>query len=398
MPGAGDRKGESSHREAVKWHRVWLLRFLSASIGVAVVVVLAELTLWLLPVTDTIPYWPLEEDNDVMRYQPNQQFVWSRGWRLRQAHLIETNNLGFVSDTDYAMEGERPVLAFVGDSYVEALMVAYPATCAGRLARAFEGRVRVYSLGMSGAPLSEYLGYAEFARRRFAPRWLVVVVVGNDFDESLRQYRRGDQFRSFVDHDGKLRLVPGRPRAARPGYRGFKRFVKRSSSLVRYFRYNVQVLDRYHIAEARVVGLFRDDAAVSAVRSAKASHERSVQSRRAIDAFLTLLPGMSGIPEGRTLFVLDGIRPALYDPRALDQAERGYYGRMRTYFAKRALDRGYQVADMQSAFIARHRVDQTRFEWEHDGHWNSLGHQVCFDEVMRLGFPDLRAETQQPPI
>ena len=397
MPDEGDRKEESSDRDDAKRHRVWLLRFLSASIGVVVAVVLAELVLWLLPVTGMVPYWTLDEYNDVWRYRPNQQFVWSRGWRLHQAHLIKTNNVGFVSDTDYVKDGKRPVLAFVGDSYVEALMVAYPATCAGRLASALERRVRVYSLGMSGAPLSEYLGYAEFARLRFEPQWLVVVVVGNDFDESLRQYRRGDQFRSFVDRDGELSLVPGRPVAARAAYRHFKRFVK-GSSLVRYLVYNVQVVDRYHIAEARLVGVFRDDDADAGVRPAEALHDPSVESRRAIDAFLTLLPGMSGIPEGRTLFVLDGLRPALYDPHALDQAERGYYGRMRTYFAKRALDRGYQVVDMQPAFIARHDADQTRFEWEHDGHWNSLGHQVCFDEVMRLGFPNLRAETQQPPL
>ena len=216
-----------------------------------------------------------------------------------------------------------------------------------------------------------------------------VVVVGNDFDESLRQYQRGEQFRSFVDHDGELGLVPGGPRAARPVYRSFKGFAKRSS-LVRYLVYNVQVVDRYHVAEARLAGSFRDDEADAGMRSAEALNERSVQSRRAIEAFLTLLPGMSGVPEGRTLFVLDGLRPALYDPDALEREERGYFGRMRTYFRERALDRGYQVADMQPAFIARHDADQTRFEWEHDGHWNSLGHRVCFDEIMRLGFPDLR--------
>lgn len=242
MSDQGDRQEESPDRDDAKRHRVWLLRFLSASIGVAVAVVLAELALWLLPVTGMVPYWTLDEHNDVLRYRPNQQFVWSRGWRLRQAHLIKTNNAGFVSDTDYVKDGKRPVLAFVGDSYVEAFMVAYPATCAGRLASALERRVRVYSLGMSGAPLSEYLGYAEFARLRFDPQWLVVVVVGNDFDESLRQYRRGDQFRSFVDRDGELSLVPGRPVAARAAYRHFKRFVKRSS-LVRYLVYNVQVVD-----------------------------------------------------------------------------------------------------------------------------------------------------------
>ena len=236
--------------------------------------------------------------------------------------------MGFVSDTDYVRHDSNPVVAFVGDSYVEAHMVAYRKTCAGRLATALEGRARVYPFGMSGAPLSEYLGYAEFARDRFQPKWLVLVVVGNDFDESLRQYRRTSQFRSFVDRDGEFILTSGSPRVVdtQPGLGSRIVRIVRQSSLVRYLVYNVQVIDRFDIAAARLAAFARLGEPVDAPDGASGSPEddRSSESRRAIAAFLTMLPRRSGVPSGRTMLVVDGSRPALYDSSALERAEQGF--------------------------------------------------------------------------
>ena len=393
---ADDRQGRTD-RDLEK-RRPWLLRLLSVSVGLAMVVGLGEGVLWFLPVSDRIPYWSLDEANDVFRYQPDQDFLWSRGWRLRQAHRIRTNNVGFVSDTEYVKDTAEPVLAFLGDSYVEALMVSYRQTCAGRLATSLEGRTNVYSFGVSGAPLSEYLGYSQFARDNFEPQWLIVVVVGNDFDESLRQYRRGDQFRSFVERDGELILSPGVPlerSSPRPQAAQAVRRVIWRSSLVRYLTYNVQVVNRYHIAVGRLVDtFFRDDEGIDDREwSARTSDDdRPVQSRRAIDAFLTMLPRLSGLSQDRILLVVDGLRPAMYDPRALEIQEQSYFGKMRTRLLQNARDRGYVVVDMQPVFIERYAASGTRFEWEHDGHWNALGHGACYEEVVRRGFPYLDSE------
>ena len=92
------------------------------------------------------------------------------------------NNAGFVNDQVYRKEDEPPLLAVVGDLYIQAAMVPYPETLHGRLASNLEGRLRVYSFGASGAPLSQYLIWARHAVRDYGAQALVINVVGNDFD------------------------------------------------------------------------------------------------------------------------------------------------------------------------------------------------------------------------
>ena len=80
-------------------------------------------------------------------------------------------------------------------------------TLHGRLAAAFAPAVRVYSFAASGAPLSQYLVWAREARERWKAQALVIVVVGNDFDESLAIYKRGPGFHHYVaGADGALQL------------------------------------------------------------------------------------------------------------------------------------------------------------------------------------------------
>jgi len=52
------------------------------------------------------------------------------------------NNAGFVDDQDYNASYEQPLLAIVGDSYVEAAMVSYVETLHGRLADQLAPRAR----------------------------------------------------------------------------------------------------------------------------------------------------------------------------------------------------------------------------------------------------------------
>ena len=38
---------------------------------------------------------------------------------------------------------------------------------------------------------------------------------------------------------------------------------------------------------------------------------------------------------------------------------------------------------MQPVFVSHYATNQTRFDWPQDGHWNPLGHELCFDELAR---------------
>ena len=57
--------------------------------------------------------------------------------------------------------------------------------------------IPVYSFGMNGAPLSQYLAYAEHARDMYRPDALVIPIIENDFGESFRQFQAGRNYLSF---------------------------------------------------------------------------------------------------------------------------------------------------------------------------------------------------------
>ena len=81
----------------------------------------------------------------------------------------------------------------------------------GRLASALAGKLRVYSFGTSGAPLSQYLIWARHAdRRTYDAQSLLINVVGNDFDESHSRYKSGTRLLalSVPDRPEELHVRP----------------------------------------------------------------------------------------------------------------------------------------------------------------------------------------------
>lgn len=293
-----------------------------------------ELVLRFLPVPDGAIVGPVTAADPVMHYEPSRDFTWSIGPRLAFATHGHINRLGWASPIEYDSTATTPLLAVVGDSYVEALMVPQNASLGARLSGA--GR-RVYTFGMSGAPLSQYLAEAQYATR-FRPAALIVVVVDNDFDESLARFKPPTGQYAF---DTTLALTRTDYTPSR-----VKRFL-RHSALVRYLLYS-------HLLERRSV-----------------PHEipdRVPWSVKAVRAFLDTLPAMAGLPASRILLVVDGQRPG----RPVNQ----FFGQMRDSLMTRATALGYPVLDLSPVFAADFAVHHQPFEFPTDGHWNSYGHAI----------------------
>ena len=109
---------------------------------------------------------PVNAANPVLRFTPNRPFVNSLGWNFHTVVRGRVNNAGYVNDQDYVRDGP-PLIAVIGDSFIEAQMVPYAETLQGRLATALSGKFRVYSFAASGAPLSQYLVFAGHAAREY---------------------------------------------------------------------------------------------------------------------------------------------------------------------------------------------------------------------------------------
>lgn len=357
----------------------WALRISAVLAGTLVPLVLAEILLRLHPAShEGTRTLPVDDRRPIARLEPNREFTWSRDWNFSIVNTVQVNNAGFVSDVDYDPDAPGPLLAVIGDSYVEAAMVPFRRTCAGRLATMLEPAARVYAFGLGGAPLSQYLSWAAYARDAFRPNGLIVIVIENDYDQSLIEYHRRPGFHHFVERDdGRLALerVDFSPSL---GYR-----LAQRSALARYLAHNLQGL---HSARRVLYGIMKimgteGPGEIRYGAPASGAPARVDASKRAVDAFLDLLPEYSGLEPERIVFVVDGMRPSLYDAGRLD-AERGSFrGVMRRYFMANAGRKGYETIDMQPRFIAHHREHRQRFEWPQDRHWNALGHERCFEAV-----------------
>jgi hypothetical protein len=115
----------------------------------------------------------------------------------------------------------------------------------------------------------------------------------------------------------------------------------------------------------------------------RVNQSRIDDSLRAIDAFFEQLPLQAGLNASDIVFAIDGMRPALYTEDGLREAESSYFAQMRRYFSGRARSLGYEVIDMQPAFIRQHVIDDSRFEYETDAHWNELANRLVADEIER---------------
>ena len=149
--------------------------------------------------------------------------------------------------------------------------------------------------------------------------------------------------------------------------------LARRSALVRYLEHNLSLL--YRVARVRIW--------FAGGRPDYRYHgERAVPfANQAVDAFFELLPEYSGLGRERIVFVVDGMRPALYDDETLEAARGSDHDVQRRYFLATAERLGYETLDLQPRFIAHYRKHRQRFEWPQDDHWNALGHERCFEAV-----------------
>lgn len=347
--------------------------------GTFVSLLALELGLRFLPVADPLFGAAVDAARPVAHYVPDQHVTYSKLPFLEMANRVRTNNYGFVNDQDYDARDRRPLIAFIGDSQIEALMVAADSTVVGRMQHALAPRARAYSFAMSGAPLSQYLAYAAYARATFKPDAMVVTVVHNDYDESLLTYKSAPGFHYFrPDAQSVLRLT----RIDRPGAKPGRRLVF-ESALARYLLLNVGLVHgraalKNPIARERSP---RDRRTYVANTHSGANARRIRESKRAVDVFLDSLPAAAGLPRGRILLLVDGIRPQLYDADTLAAAADSYAAQMRDYLLSAADDRGFEVTDLQPRFMAHFQQHRLRFEFPRDGHWNQTGHAVAFAAV-----------------
>ncbi|QDL36581.1 hypothetical protein [Rhodoferax sediminis] len=118
----------------------------------------------------------------ILSYPPYHHWTTSTGWDLRNVQRLESNNLGYVANRDF--ERNANAVALIGDSFVEASMLAAPDRPGAQLERALGGRP-VFAMGNPGTALLDYAERIRFAHTHFGVRDFVVLMERGDVKQSL---------------------------------------------------------------------------------------------------------------------------------------------------------------------------------------------------------------------
>lgn len=336
-------------------------------------ILLLEGILRILPVNEGMRTQAVNDASPIIRFQPDRTFTWSRFADFSMRNEVHANNYGFINDQDYTPDSQLPLISIIGDSYVEASMIPYEKTLQGLLTAELQGDWRVYSFGVSGAPLSQYLAFAKYARETFKTNKIVFVIVGNDFDESLLHYKQSPgmhYFKQTSSGDLKLTRLDYSPSTIRS--------LLKHSRLVMYLYGNLQA----HTTLSQLFGPTARPESYVGQTSASTDSMRLALSEQAVMNFFDLLPEYSGLQTKDILFIVDGLRPHLYSREALAMAEGSFADRMRKFFIQSAQRHGYTTIDLSPIFIEEYSTHQQRFEFKRDGHWNDAGHAIAARAVL----------------
>lgn len=344
-----------------------------------ITLLLLEIALRFFPVQSYIPIEPVTIQDPIVHYKPHVEQVYSAGWNFGARNTGRTNAQGYIANYDFLPPEKKPLVAVVGDSYIEARMVPFEDTVQERLRRLVNFKYRVYGIGIGGAPLSQYLAFAAMMRDKYKPGFLIVNIVENDFDESLPKYKNLPRFHYFYPmNNGNLR-----PLLADQYIPSFFKELVSHSALVRYAYFHLRLSDTVN----RIRFDARNKEQVDSPPEGDDStplQRRIADSIRAVEAFLMLLPDYSGLQRSQILLVVDGMRNNLYDgTQDSEDARNSYFGIMRTLLIEQARARKFEIIDLQPAMIEDYAKNGNRFEFPEDYHWNSFGHGIAAQEIMK---------------
>jgi len=347
-------------------------------ITILLTLIFAETVLRFMPVLNSADWMPVTAKDTLLRHTPNNTIIYSKDWNFSNKTVRHSNNYGFLNDQDYKTQGDTVLVAVIGDSYVEAMLNEYDKTFYGLLSNSLNKKARVYSFGVSGAQLSQYLAWADFVNTEFNPDILVIPIIANDFDESFYKYKRTRGFHYFNESDrsGSIYSVERKD--------SFLRKIMLESSLGRYLFYHLNVGNHLKTLKNTIVKfLNNDDTPVRYIGNvvAEVPKKQEEDGYKATDLFLLNISKKSTLRSNNIVFVIDAVRPSIYNKDDLNNSVTSYWSKMREYFIKQSVDKGFNVIDMQSVFINNYNSNKAKFEYVNDGHWNDLAHELVFKEI-----------------
>jgi len=366
----------------INFKKIGFIFFITVSSLILFLLIL-EIALGFLPVRDGYSLQNIDDTSPVTRYIANESFTWSNQWNFKNVNKGRINNDGFVNDREYTNDDTRPLIAIIGDEQIEARMIPFEQTIQGILYKDLRQSYRVYSFGITDAPISQYLILAQHASQKYNAQKLVFFLTGNDFDNSFPQhYARYGHHQFFKQDDGLYKLE-----RLLDYNRGFFSFFLRHSNLVRYIMFHVAKEDQLAWATQymNMFGVRRTYPDFRYNSQLREHHDSQVFSQKALDRglkafdlFIEMLPQYTNVKKENMLFVLD----THWD----FGAHKSYYALIHRY-AKRQLNKlGYNHVDMTTIFQRRATNNSEDLKIDSSNDYNSKAHSAIAKEILNSNF------------
>lgn len=352
----------ASSTERLSIRGPWLLLLLSTLLTLTAFELFFR---YVLPAART-PLVEYDRTYDILHYRtdgPREGISTTGRWCERPVRW-RINNDGWNSAIDYqATPGRsRPLVALIGDSYVEALQVNVGESMTDDLRRLQAGRREVYGFGFSGAPLSQYLQMSRYVRKVFHPEILVFNIVYNDFDQSLRELDPLPYFLQLTSVAGDLQEAAPIPYESSR----IKRLAARSA-FVRYLWINLHLPD---IAQQWRAPVGDPDRFYGNVDVVELQRHREVVERA---TFMLVEQIRRENPDTEILFMIDAPRVEIYEGKPGEGRLAWVHQLLRS-----ACERsGCRYLDLTGPFRERYARDHVPFNFPNDYHWNTVGHALA---------------------
>ncbi len=348
-----------------------MLRFAThAVLGVLALLVVLEIIFRILPVS-TATMTDYYFDPDLLTYPTDHCWRVATGWDLRNSQKICSNNFGFAADIDFVPD-ERAI-ALIGDSYVEASMLAPKDRPGAQLARLLPER-KVYAMGMPGSALLDYAQRIRWATQQFQVRDFVLLLEQFDARQSLCG--------SGNVHSRCLDSRTFEPRIERQASASAIKRVLRYSALAQYIVGQIRFKP-----ESLIDAMFTRVTPESAARlpttlSVAPSEEDIFLVRLRTDAvveefFAVIRPHL----QGKLIVLVDGQRSGLQAELSLSDIERSHMIRL-------LRKGGAEVVDLVPVYQHHtQRSERSLAVGPYDGHLNNLGVTLVMTRTYKLLFP-----------
>jgi len=333
----------------------WIKVFLFITYLIVISFSILEIIFRFLPVSDSLKLQGGTENNPIIYYKPNRVVTHQFGGSFKKIRKKKVNNAGYFSDVDYAPnEGDVVV---IGDSYVEALQVKNDQT--------FHSKIKskkVYSIGISGSSLAQYIAFIRYAEKKYNPNEYYILIIGNDFDESLMKYKKVEGMHYF-DDKGMLKLLPIKENKLKK--------ILRESAFLRYMHLDLKI---QHLIKS----LMSSESGGNYRSYTNPKSEMIEDGRKVINDFFKLIG--ESIGEKKLTLVIDGDRRGIYKNKAKRDVHK-FDNIMFNYFIDKARNFGINIIDLQEVFYKDWIKNNKKFNDDNDYHWNEYGHEVVSNVI-----------------